>query len=109
MAQVIIGVDPHKRSATIEAVTKQLDQLGLQMEARYRLGQAHFAIGEFDQAIAIFLETIEALSTDGARIANPIAARSRTPASNRDNAIPPIRFRAPTILFAIATPAPRSL
>src|SRR5205823_11124825 len=46
------------------------DQLGLQIEAWYRLGQAHFAIGEFDQAVAIFLETSEALTGGGARGAN---------------------------------------
>src|SRR5207249_6251803 len=68
------NVGDHRRAleASRQAVeiATELDQLGLQIEARYRLAQAHFAIGEFDQAIAIFLQTIEALSADGARIAN---------------------------------------
>jgi len=68
------NVGDHRRAleASRQAleIATELDQLGLQIEARYRLAQAHFALGEFDQAIAIFLQTIEAIGADGARIAN---------------------------------------
>src|SRR5207302_6057936 len=68
------NVGDHRRAleASRQAleIATELDQFGLQIEARYRLGQAHFAIGELDQAVAIFLQTIEALTADGARVAN---------------------------------------
>jgi class 3 adenylate cyclase/tetratricopeptide (TPR) repeat protein len=68
------NVGDHRRAldASRQAleIATELGQVGLQIEAKYRLAQAYFAVGEFGQAIAIFLQTVEALTAGGAWVAN---------------------------------------
>jgi class 3 adenylate cyclase/tetratricopeptide (TPR) repeat protein len=68
------NVGDHRRALEASrhalGIANELGQRDLQIEAQYRLAQAHFAVGEFDRAIAIFLETIEALGADRALVVN---------------------------------------
>jgi tetratricopeptide (TPR) repeat protein len=50
-------------------IATELGLVGLHIEAKYRLAQAHFALGEFNEAIAIFRQTIEALAEESPRVA----------------------------------------
>jgi class 3 adenylate cyclase/tetratricopeptide (TPR) repeat protein len=75
------NVGDHRRA--LEASRQALDiagelgDRGLQVESTYRLAQAHFALGDLEQAAAIFLETIRAFADLSAAPAAPI----RDPAS----------------------------
>src|SRR5262249_13251582 len=54
-------------------IAAELCDVGLQIEATYRLAQTHFALGDFTQAEALFLETVRALADerDGGRVSLP--------------------------------------
>ncbi len=47
-------------------IATDLEDRGLEIEARYRLAQAHFAVGDLAQAGALFLETAHALPDESA-------------------------------------------
>src|SRR5262249_31462387 len=68
------NVGDHRRAlaASQQAldIAGELGQPGLQIEARYRLAQAHFAVGDFEQAVALFRQTIEAGIAGGVRLVN---------------------------------------
>jgi len=57
-------------SGALEATRQALDiamgigDTGLEIEAKYRLAQAHFALGDLARAAALFLETADALKDD---------------------------------------------
>ena len=78
------NVGDHRRA--LEASQQALEiatELGdpdLQIEATYRLAQAHFALGDLRQATSIFLSTVDALAHRGAgteRVARDAVVRSR--------------------------------
>ena len=64
------NVGDHRRA--LEASRQALDiagelgDSGLQIEAKYRLAQAHFAVGDLEQATSSFLETVQAFADPGA-------------------------------------------
>ena len=66
------NVGDHRRA--LEASRQALDiagalgDLGLQIEAKYRLAQAHFAGGDLKQATSIFLETVQAFADQRAAL-----------------------------------------
>ena len=86
------NVGDHRRAlaASQQAldIAGELGQVGLQLEARYRLAQAHFAVGEFEQAVAMFRQTIEAGIAGGARL---VTCRFDRP---RPAGVPPRFFEA---------------
>ena len=55
-------------------IATELGDVGLQIEAKYRLAQAHFAVGDLAQAASLFMETVQALAGD---TASPRAALPR--------------------------------
>ena len=75
------NVGDHRRA--LEASRQALDiagelgDLGLQIEAKYRLAQAHFAGGDLKQATSIFLETVQAFADQ--RAALGLLARDPAP------------------------------
>jgi len=74
------NVGEHRRA--LEASRQALDiagelgDLGLQIEAKYRLAQALFAVGDLRQATSIFLETAQAFADQG----DPLELPARDPA-----------------------------
>src|SRR5207249_6832770 len=46
-------------------IATELGERGMHIEARYRLAQAHFAVGEFEQAVTMFRRTIESGTSAG--------------------------------------------
>jgi len=57
-------------------IASELRDPALQIEAKYRLAQAHFAVGDLRQATSIFLETAQAFTDQGAAV----ELRGRDPA-----------------------------
>jgi len=57
-------------------IASELRDPALQIEAKYRLAQAHFAVGDLRQATSIFLETAQAFTDQGAAL----ELRGRDPA-----------------------------
>ena len=45
-------------------IANELADAGLQIEAKYRLAQGHFAVGELSQAIVLFMEAVQALADE---------------------------------------------
>jgi len=64
------NVGDHRRAleASQQAldIARELGDPGLQVESKYRLAQAHFALGDLRQATSIFLETAQAFADLGA-------------------------------------------
>jgi len=75
------NVGDHRRAlaASQQAldIATELGERGMHIEARYRLAQAHFAVGEFEQAVTMFRRTIEAGAPDGVRSVTCRSAPSR--------------------------------
>jgi tetratricopeptide (TPR) repeat protein len=59
-------------------IANELGDRSLQIEAKYRLAQAHFALGDLRQAAPIFLETIQAFADESAEPA-PLAQDATAP------------------------------
>src|SRR5438876_2213375 len=63
------NVGDHRRAlaASQQAldIATELGERGMHIEARYRLAQAHFALGEFEQAVTMFRRTIESGTSGG--------------------------------------------
>ena len=61
-----VGDHEHALAASQQAldIANELADVGLQIEAKYRLAQGHFAVGEFPQAVVLFMETMQALVDD---------------------------------------------
>ena len=63
------NVGDHRRAlaASQQAldIATELGERGMHIEARYRLAQAHFAVGEFEQAVTMFRRTIESGTSGG--------------------------------------------
>jgi class 3 adenylate cyclase/tetratricopeptide (TPR) repeat protein len=59
-----VGDHRHALEASQQAldIAGELGDPGLQVEAKYRLAQAHFALGDLRQATSIFLETVQAFA-----------------------------------------------
>jgi len=76
-----VGDHRHALDASQQAldIAAELGDLGLQIEARYRLAQAHFAVGEFEQAATMFRRAIEAVTAGGVRLITCRSDRSRVP------------------------------
>ena len=66
------NVGDHRRAleASRQAldIASELGDLGLQIEAKYRLAQAHFAVGDLRQATSMFLETVQAFADQSAAL-----------------------------------------
>ena len=45
-------------------IATELEDAGLQIEAKYRLAQAHFAIGDLSKATVLFMETVHSLADE---------------------------------------------
>ena len=64
------NVGDHRRAleASRQAldIASELGDPGLQIEAKYRLAQAHFAVGDLEQATSSFLEAVQAFEDPGA-------------------------------------------
>jgi class 3 adenylate cyclase/tetratricopeptide (TPR) repeat protein len=72
-----VGDHRHALQASQQAldIASELGDPGLQIEAKYRLAQAHFALGDLRQATLIFLETVQAFAERNA--AAELPARDR--------------------------------
>src|SRR5438128_242101 len=62
-----VGDHAHAFESTRQAldIATELGDAGLEIEAKYRLAQTHFALGDLVQAGALFLETAQALTDEG--------------------------------------------
>jgi tetratricopeptide (TPR) repeat protein len=63
-----VGDHAHALEASRQAldIAAELGDTGLEIEAKYRLAQAHFAVGDLVQAGSLFRETAEALGDESA-------------------------------------------
>jgi class 3 adenylate cyclase/tetratricopeptide (TPR) repeat protein len=75
-----VGDHRHALEASQQAldIASELGDPGLQIEAKYRLAQAHFALGDLRQATSIFLETVHAFA-DRSAAAEPLARDAAGP------------------------------
>ncbi len=60
------NVGEHRRALEVSQqaldIARELGDPGLQVESKYRLAQAHSALGDLEQATSIFLETVQAFA-----------------------------------------------
>ena len=62
-----VGDHAHALEASRQAldIATELGDAGLEIEAKYRLAQTHFVLGDLVQAGALFLQTAQSLTDDG--------------------------------------------
>jgi class 3 adenylate cyclase/tetratricopeptide (TPR) repeat protein len=81
------NVGEHRRALDASeralGIARELDDPDLQLEAKYRLAQAHFALGDLGHATTVFLETVQAFVGRGE---GPRIASGRAP--SRPGALP---------------------